>query len=126
MIHFIPESADASQELQGVGALGPYAEAVGRLASIRQALACVEQFSGERPSDSMAEAKLAAAWPGSSPAKQRVYDARSARDAAAAAAGLEALAALHEAGKEPHAKALERLKRELRDGVESIDLLFSL
>ena len=120
MIHFIPESPEAASELPG-----PYAEAVARLASIRQALACVEQFSGETPSDSMAEAKLAAAWPGAPAAKQRVYDARSAR-AAAAAAGLEALAALHEGGKAPHAQALERLKRELRDGVEGIDILFSL
>jgi hypothetical protein len=121
MIHFIPESPEAASELPG-----PYAEAVARLASIRQALACVEQFSGETPSDSMAEAKLAAAWPGAPAAKQRVYDARSARAAAAAAAGLEALAALHEGGKAPHAQALERLKRELRDGVEGIDILFSL
>ena len=121
MIHFIPESPDAAQEMPG-----PYAEAVARLASIRQALACVEQFSGEQPSDSMAEAKLAAAWPGASPAKQRVYDARSARSAAAAAAGLEALAALHEGGQVPHAQALDRLKRELKDGVDGIDLLFSL
>ena len=121
MIHFIPESPEAASELPG-----PYAEAVARLASIRQALACVEQFSGEEASDSMAEAKLAAAWPGASAAKQRVYDARSARAAAAAAAGLEALAALHESGKEPHPQALERLKRELKDGVGSIDLLFSL
>ena len=121
MIHFIPESPEAASELPG-----PYAEAVARLASIRQALACVEQFAGEAPSDSMAEAKLAAAWPGASAAKQRVYDARSARAAAAAAAGLEALAALHEAGKEPHPQALERLKRDLKAGVEGIDLLFSL
>ena len=126
MIHFIPESPEAASELQGSSDLGPYAEAVARLASIRQALACVEQYSGDQPSDSMAEAKLAAAWPGTSAAKQRVYDARSARAAAAAASGLEALAALHEGGKEPHAAALERLKRELRDGVDGIDLLFSL
>ena len=121
MIHFIPESPETASELPG-----PYAEAVARLASIRQALACVEQFSGEQPSDSLAEAKLAAAWPGASAAKQRVYNARSARVAAAAAAGLEAIAGLHEGGKVPHAEALERLKRELRDGVEGIDILFSL
>lgn len=126
MIHFIPESPEDASEVQATEALGPYAEAVARLASIRQALACVEQFSGEAPSDSMAEAKLAAAWPGSSAAKQRVYDARSTRTAAAAAAGLEALAKLHEAGKEAHDVALERLKRELGDGIESIDQLFSL
>ena len=85
MIHFIPESPDEASELPATEALGPYAEAVARLASIRQALACVEQFSGEAQSDSMAEAKLAAAWPGASAAAQRVYDARSTRTAAAAA-----------------------------------------
>lgn len=121
MIHFIPESPEEASELPG-----PYAEAVLRLASIRQALACVEQYSGDEPSDSMAEAKLAAAFPGASAAKQRVYDARSARIAAAAAAGLEALAKLQDGGKEPHPQAVERLKRELGDGVSSIDLLFSL
>ena len=121
MIHFIPESVETASDLPG-----PYAEAVARLASIRQALACVEQFAGEAPSDSMAEAKLAAAWPGASKAKQRVFDARSARTAAAAAAGLETLANLHEGGKEAHAQAVDRLKRELGDGVASIDQLFSL
>ena len=121
MIHFIPESPDTAQEMPG-----PYAEAVARLASIRQALACVEQFSGEAPSQSMAEAKLAAAWPGAPKAKQRVYDARSARTAAAAAAALEALAALHDGGKEPHGQAIDRLKRELKGSVDSIDQLFSL
>jgi hypothetical protein len=74
----------------------------------------------------MAEAKLAAAFPGASPAKQRVYEVRSKRTAAAAAAGLEALAKLHGDGGEPHPAMIERLKRELRNGVESIDLLFSL
>jgi hypothetical protein len=130
MIHFIPESPEEASEVDAAevlgGTAGPYAEAVARLSSIRQALVCVEQFSGEAPSDSMAEAKLAAAWPGASAARQRIYDTRSTRTAAAAAAGLEALAKLHENGREPHSATLERLKRELRDGVDSIDLLFSL
>ena len=126
MIHFVPESAEAATEVSGPPVLGPYAEAIARLSSIRQALACIEQFAGERPSDSMAEAKLAAGWPSASPARQRVYDARSARTAAAAAAGLELLAAYQDAGKEPHPAAIERLKRELGDGVGSIDQLFSL
>ena len=121
MIHFIPESAETATELPG-----PYAEAIARLASIRQAMACIEQCTGDDPSDSLAEAKLAAAWPGASAAKHRVYDARSMRTAAAAAAGLETLAALHESGDEPHNAALERLKRELSEGIDSIDLLFSL
>ena len=121
MIHFLPESFDDATETPG-----PYAEAVLRLASIRQALACVEQFAGEQPSDSMAEAKLAAAWPVASPARQRCYDTRSARTAAAAAAGLEAIAGRHDGGKVPHPAAVDRLKREIGTGVESIDQLFSL
>ena len=126
MIHFIPESPETATELQATEALGPYAEAVARLASIRQALSCVEQFAGGEISGSMAEAKLAAGWPNAAPAKQRVYDARSARVAAAAAAGLEMIASQQEAGMEPHPAAIERLKRELGDGVDAIDQLFSL
>ena len=126
MIHFIPESPETAQEMPAAEALGPYAEAVARLASIRQALACIEQYSGDEASDSMAEAKLAAGWPNASAAKQRVYDARSAKLAASAAAGLEIFANSQEAGKEPHPAAIERLKRELGAGIGSIDQLFSL
>jgi len=126
MIHFIPESPETAQEIQAAEAIGPYAEAVARLASIRQALACIEQYAGSDVTDSMAEAKLAAGWPAASPAKRRVYDARSAKVAAAAATGLEMIANSQETGKEPHPAAIERLKRELGDGVGSIDQLFSL
>ena|SRR6478735_4300853 len=121
MIHFIPESPDEAFEVPG-----PYADAITRLASIRQALACVEQFGGETPSDSMAEAKLAAAWPVSSPARKRCFDTRSARTAAAAAAGLEAIAGRHDNGHRPNPSAVARLRDELGAGVESIDQLFSL
>lgn len=126
MIHFIPDSADVAYEETFEDRPGPYAEAVARLASIQQALACVEQIAGSEPADSLAEAKLAAGWPAASPAKQRAYDVRSARTAAAAAAGLEALAALREIGGEPHAAAVARLKKELGDGVATVDQLFSL
>jgi hypothetical protein len=132
MIHFIPESPETAQEIEaaeamgGAAAAGPYAEAVARLASIRQALACIEQYAGVPVSDSMAEAKLAAGWPNASPATQRVYGARSAKIAAAAAAGLEMIAAQQEAGMEPHPAAIERLKRELGAGIGAIDQLFSL
>ncbi len=126
MIHFLPELFDEASETAAAPVAGPYAEAVMRLASIRQALACVEQYAGERPSETMAEAKLAAAWPVSSPARQRCFDARSARTAAAAAAGLEAIAGQHDGGKAPNPAAIKRLKIELGTGVESIDQLFSL
>ena len=131
MIHFIPDSAPeacSAVELQddAVHVPGPYAEAIARLSSIRQALACVEQFSGDPPSESMAEIKLAAAWPVASPARQRCFDARSARTAAAAAAWLEAIAGQHDSGTPPNPAAVARLKRELGAGVASIDQLFSL
>jgi hypothetical protein len=126
MIHFLPESFDESTEVTASTTAGPYAEAVARLASIRQALACVEQYAGEVPSDSMVEAKLAAAWPVAFPARQRCYDARSARTAAAAAAGLEAITGCTDEGKSPHPAAIARLKQELSAGVDSIDQLFSL
>lgn len=122
MIHFIPDSA--AEAIDPVtAASGPYAEAVARLSSIRQALACVEHFSGESPSETMAEAKLAAAWPVASPARQRCFTARSARTAAGAAAGLEAIAGRHD---DANPAAVARLKYELGTGVESIDQLFSL
>lgn len=122
MIHFLPDSPIEATETD----VGPYAEAVARLASIRQALACIEQIAGENASDSMVEAKLAAGWPVASPARQRCYDARSARAAAAAAAGLEAIAALNDAGIQPHEAAVQRLKRELAEQVDGVDRLFSL
>jgi hypothetical protein len=56
-----------------------------------------------------------------SPARQRCFETRSARTAAAAEAGLEALTA-----QTPHPAAVARLKRELGAGVDSIDQLFSL
>lgn len=122
MIHFLPDSPFEATET----ATGPYAEAVARLASIRQALACIEQIAGEPASNSMVEAKLAAGWPVASPSRQRCYDARSARAAAAAAAGLEAIAALSDAGSQPHDSAVQRLKRELAEQVDGVDRLFSL
>ncbi|QDP19191.1 hypothetical protein [Sphingomonas xanthus] len=126
MIHFLPESFSESAEAEAPVVAGPYAEAVARLASIRQALACVDEVAGDPPSESMAEAKLAAGWPVASPARQRVYDARSARIASAAAAGLETIASHHDAGRRPNSAALARFRDEIGRGVESVDQLFSL
>ena len=64
MIHFLPESPATEVP-------GPYAEAVARLASIRQALACVEQVAGKEPSYRDSEARLALGFPGASPPVQR-------------------------------------------------------
>lgn len=119
MIHFIPES-------QATEMPGPYAEAVARLASIRQALACVEQVAGKDVSNRDSEARLALGFPGSSPPVRRCFDARSARVANAAAAGLEVIARQKDAGISPHPAALEQLERELGLGLTELDQLFSL
>jgi len=119
MIHFIPDSP--ARELPA-----PYAEAVARLASIRAALACVEQVAGKEVSHRDSEARLALGFPGSSPPVQRCFDARSARVATSAAAGLEAIARQQDAGNPPHPAALEALQRELDEGLSEIDQLFSL
>ncbi len=119
MIHFIPESPATEVP-------GPYAEAVMRLASIRQALACVEQVAGKPVSERDSEARLALGFPGANAPVQRCFDERSARVASAAAAGLEAIALQQELGVEAHPDAIARLEHELATGIESIDQLFSL
>ncbi len=119
MIHFIPESP--ATELPA-----PYAEAVMRLASIRQALACIEQVAGKPVSQRDSEARLALGFPGANSPTQRCFNARSARVAGAAAAGLEAITRQQDRGVEPNPAAIERLERELTSGIESIDQLFSL
>ena len=121
MLHFIPESTETASPLPG-----PYAEAVARLASIRQALACVEQVAGNEPSTRDSEARLAVMWPGVSPVAKRCFDARSARVAAGAAAGLEAIAVQHDAGSAANAAAVDKLSEELRHGLDGLDALFSL
>lgn len=119
MIHFIPESS--GDELPA-----PYAEAVARLASIRAALACVEQVAGKPPSHRDSEARLALGFPGAAPPVKRCFDARSARVANAAAAGLEAIARQQDSGSVPHPAALAQLERELNAGLSELDQLFTL
>src|SRR5688572_30335998 len=106
MIHFIPESPCSEMP-------GPYAEAVARLTSIRQALACVEQVAGKPVSQRDSEARLALGFPNANPPVQRCFDQRSVRIASAAAAGLEAIALQQELGVVPHPDAIARLEREL-------------
>ena len=119
MIHFIPDSPASEVP-------APYAEAVARLASIRQALACVEQVAGKDASYRDSEARLALGFPGSTPPVQRCFDSRSSRVANAAAAGLEAIARQQDAGNAPHPDALAQLERELGLGLSELDQLFTL
>ena len=96
-----------------------YAEAVSRLASVRHALRLVEPFAGGPASDVSDDEALAAAWDDAGPARQRLFDRRSARMVDSAAAGVEALLVESRDGREPHRAASEALasqiRRELRE-----------
>jgi len=94
-----------------------YAEAVSRLASVRHAICLVEPFAG--PAPDIEDDAVAAAWDEAGEAKQKLFDRRSARMIAGAAAGIEALLIERHDGREPHAAASQALadeiRRELRD-----------
>jgi hypothetical protein len=95
-----------------------YAEAVSRLASVRHAIRLVEPF-GAGPASDVDDGEVAAAWDQAGGANQRLFDRRSARMVAGAAAGIEAMLAERQQGREPHAAASQALadeiRRELRD-----------
>jgi hypothetical protein len=93
-----------------------YAEAISRLASVRHALRLVEPFGAGPASD---DDEIAEAWDDSGEARQRLFDSRSERLVGSAAAGLEALLAERQEGREPHQAAthamVEQIRRELQD-----------
>jgi hypothetical protein len=102
----------------------PYAEALARLASIRHALRLVDPFGGGPASDpDDDEDRMAAAWSEASKSKSRRFDGRTDRTASAAAAGLEAILAEREAGREPNAAASQRIAEEIRLGLEDVSRL---
>ncbi|WP_300973739.1 hypothetical protein [Sphingomonas sp. LHG3406-1] len=115
MIHFQPEQpADAA----------PYAEAVARLRSVRQALALVEMFEG-RPRRDPDSITFEALMPIAPPALAACVADRSIRSAGAAAAGIEALLGAESEGETPHPAALDVLSETLRRDLEGIHTLFA-
>jgi hypothetical protein len=113
MIHFVPDSFN--EEVPA-----PYAEAVARLASLRQALHLVEGLTGAAPTAFRDE--LPQVDEGQRPA----FEARSARTVAGSAAGLEAIAALRANGFDANPAAAERLASDIRAGLEELGVHFSL
>ena len=122
MIHFLPESpADINP--------APYAEAVARLASIRQALRLIEKFEGDRASPSQAannvEERVAAAWPTAKEATRRCFAARSERTANAAAAGLEVLLSQRVEAGTPNPASVEQVADAIRGGIVDLERLLA-
>ncbi|HVM23168.1 MAG TPA: hypothetical protein VM308_07725 [Sphingomicrobium sp.] len=107
MFHLLPQAEPQPQA---------YAEAVSRLASVRHALRLVDGGFADGPAP---DADVAAAWDDAGEARRRLFDRRSARLVGAAAAGIEAMLAERQDGREPHAEASKALadevRRELRD-----------
>lgn len=112
MLHLLPQPGPEPQPLA-------YAEAVSRLASVRHALRLVDGFGGGPASDLPGDEDVASAWPQAGEARQRTFDKRSGRLVGAAAAGLEALLAQRDAGRDPHQAAshalVEEIRRELKE-----------
>ena len=119
MIHFLPESP-------ATDAPAPYAEAVARLASIRQALRLVEQFEGETRSPAMdtdeGDERIAAAWPSARDATRRCFATRSDRTSGAAA-GLEVLLSQRGEGSAPNPASVEQLADAIRAGIDDLERL---
>lgn len=97
----------------------PYAEAISRLASVRHALRLVEPFAAGPASDESDDQAIVSAWDGAGEPRQQLFDRRSERTVATAAAGIEALLIERENGHEPNSAAsqelVEQIRRELRD-----------
>jgi hypothetical protein len=117
MIHFVPDSP--SEQLQA-----PYAEAIARLAGLRQALNLVEGMAGVEPSAAPANENEIAHLNGG--ARKAWFDACSARAVAGSAAGLEAIAELSAEGGQPHPAAAEQLASDIRLRLEELGAVLSL
>jgi hypothetical protein len=117
MIHFVPDSQ--SEEL-----MAPYAEAIARLAGLRQALALVEGLAGVAPSAPPVNENKIATLNGT--ARKAWFDAHSARAVSGSAAGLEAIAELNQEGGNAHPAAAETLAHDIRVRLEELGAVLSL
>ena len=108
MIHFLPDSS-----AEPVPA--PYAEAIARLADLRQALSLVDPAA--------APAAPCLAGPPPPGAAARCFDSWSERTVAAASAGIETVLALRAAGREPNRAAMRAIADEIRSGLSGLERL---
>jgi hypothetical protein len=92
----------------------PYAEAVARLATVRHALRLVDPFAGGPASDVDDDGAIADAWERADEPRRRWFDARSGRLVEATAAGVEALLAVKQDGREPPQEAAQALVEQIR------------
>src|SRR5262245_24132664 len=111
MLTLLPENAPQPRP-------EPYAEAVARLATVRHALRLVDPYGGG-PAPDIEDEAVVEAFNQADDAKRRWFDARSGRLVEATAAGVEALLAAKQNGREPHEEAskalVDQIRRELAE-----------
>lgn len=116
MLNLIPQSTPEPRP-------EAYAEAVSRLASVRQALRLVDPFGGGPASDVNDDSALSAAWDEAGEARRRWFDNRSAQLVGATAAGVEALLEERQSGREPHEQAGQALADQIRRELAQVSRL---
>jgi hypothetical protein len=119
MLHFLP-IVDAESVTPA-----PYAEAVARLASVRQALRLIDMTAGAQAPATPTDRDFAQVWPVAAPSTVRAFNAWTSRTANGAAAGLEAMVDLQNAGGAANPAAVAVLSEEIRNGLEDIARLFA-
>jgi hypothetical protein len=72
------------------------------------------------------QAAIAAAWPAADDARHGLFETLSARAVAGSVAGLEAIAALRDAGIEANRAAIDTLTHSIRAEIDRLGLLLSL
>lgn len=112
MIHFLPEPEVAQAANDDV---------LARVAGLGHALAAAT--GAPVPVD---EAAFAAAWPAASETSHELFETMSARAVAGSVAGLEAIAALRDAGLDANRAAIDTLTASIRAELDKLGLLLSL
>ena len=112
MIHFLPE-LDAAPAVP--------ADVLARVAGLGHALSAAN--GAPCPVDQSA---FAAAWPAASDASHDLFETMSARAVAGSVAGLEAIAALRDAGLEANRAAIDTLTASIRAELDRLGMLLSL
>ncbi len=117
MIHFLPEPDAVS--------VAPPVDALARVAGLNHALVAAETLGGQVAVTPDPKG-LAAAWPSATGAQHALFDALSAHAVAGAAAGLEAIATLRDAGLEANRAAIDTLTVSIRDELDRLEMLLTL
>lgn len=116
MLHLLADPSPAARP-------PAHAEAVARLASVRQAMRLVGPFGSGPASDFDDDLALHAAYEGASDAGRKLFGNRSAQLVGATAAGVEALVSERQQGREPHTEASQALVDQIREELARVSQL---